>query len=166
MILSHNPAFHQILREPLSFFLTLNLLTLFTRRIPICLSFHYRFARTCSWRPSPSGCTETPSASCHGTVASGLPASPSGSSLHTYFSSPYVTAVHETSEVVPSLPCIFLEDSEHTSSICHGRRARLNGHVVSSVIPTLCRPRCSQSLQHSCSFPFAFPACEHMLLLH
>ena len=47
----------------------------------------------------------------------GFSTSPSGSSLHTTVSFPPVTVVHEAPDVVSSTSFIFLEDSEHTSSI-------------------------------------------------
>ena len=51
---------------------------------------------TLELRLSPSGFTEMPFTPLHGPVASGFSASPSGSSLHTSFSFPLVTAVHES----------------------------------------------------------------------
>ena len=109
-------------------FLSRNRRTLFTWCLSIYLFFHLW------WRPSPSGFTETPSASFHGLLL----------------------VLHFSGRI----------RAHFFPATCHGRRAHLNGHIVSSVIPMLSRPRSSLSLQHSRSFPFPFLLCERVLLLH
>ena len=66
-----------------------------------------------------------------------------------------LSVVHEASAVGPiyvfHLPRRFRAHFFHIT--CHGRRARLNGHGVSSVSPMSYRSRPSQPLQRSRPFP-------------
>ena len=63
---------------------------------------------------------------------------PSGSRLHTSFSFLFVTAVHEASHVVSPMSFIFLEDSEHTSSISHAMEDEHDSTDMVSRAPVQC----------------------------
>ena len=159
MIIQHNPAFLQIPPESLFFSDSESPQPPQLPSLPFLFDFLFPSLR-CLPVPARGGFHLPDSRS---SVASGV------SRLnHTSFSFPFVTAVHEASEVVSSLSCIFLEDSEHTSSISHVMEGEHDSTDIMSRASFQCfialQP--SQSLQDYRSFPSAFPLDERMLLLH
>ena len=88
---------------------------------------------------------DTPSIPFHGTVPSGFSVSPSDSNLPPLFL--FLLSLRSTKLQRGLLLVLHLPRELRTGFFritCHGRRARLNGHHVSSVIPMFDRTRSSQ----------------------